>query len=59
MMAPSTLKEIRKELGESITKFSLRLGISRNTLSCYETGRNAIPRHIALAVRAIRAGLEE
>lgn len=33
------------------------LGISRETIRAYETGRHAVPRYIALACAAVAAGL--
>lgn len=57
-MTPATLTLIRKAERQSVSAFALRLGISRNTLSGYEKGKQPIPAYIALACTAIYRRLE-
>lgn len=58
-MTPATLKLIRLDKAESVSRFSIRLGISRNTLGAYEKGLKPIPLYIELAAMAIEARLGE
>lgn len=58
-MTPATLSAIRDAEGDTLSAFSARLGISRNTLARMEAGKSPIPRYIALAATCIYRKQEE
>lgn len=57
-MTPATLSAIREAEGDTLSAFSARLGISRNTLARMEAGKSPIPLYIALAATCIYRRME-
>lgn len=53
-MKPQALTAIREAEHQSRSAFALRLGISRNSLAAYESGKARIPKYVMLAVTCIR-----
>jgi len=56
-MTPERFTEARNRLKLRRTEFARDIGIARETLKAYETGKSRIPRYIALAIQAIQNGL--
>lgn len=56
-MSPKSLALWRERLGLNKAEACRALGLARNTLDAYETGRNPIPLYIALACAAVAYGL--
>ena len=48
----------RSRLGLSKSEAARILGLSRNSVIAYETGRRPLPRHVALACAAVEEGIE-
>ena len=47
----------RARLGLSKSEAAQVLGLSRNSVIAYETGRRPLPRHVALACAAVEGGI--
>ena len=56
-MNPGDFKSTRERLGLSRAAFARAIGISPNTATAYEHGRNPIPLTVALAAAALLYGL--
>ena len=48
----------RARLGVSKSEAARVLGLSRNSVIAYETGRRPLPRHVALACAAVEADIK-
>jgi len=48
----------RNRLGLSKSEAARVLGLSRNSVIAYETGRRPLPRHVALACAAVERGID-
>lgn len=57
-MTPTSFLAWRKRLGLTKIEAARRLGVGRNTVAAYETGRATIPVHIAVLCHAIAIGLQ-
>ena len=56
-MTPKSLTAWRERLGLNKSEAARRLGLARNSLEAYESGRSSIPTYIALACAALAFGL--
>ena len=56
-MTPASLKAWRERMSWHKSQASSALGLSPNGYAAYESGKNRIPLHIALACAAIAAGV--
>lgn len=54
-MTPDAFRTWRHSLSMSKREAALALGLARNTIYAYETGRHRIPRYIMLACQALTA----
>ncbi len=57
-MTPASFIAWRERLHLNRVEASAQLGISRETLRFYETGKHPIPRYIALACAAVALGIK-
>lgn len=55
-MAPASFKAWRERLHLDISGAARALGVSRNWIMKFESGESKIPRHVALACKAIAIG---
>ncbi len=56
-MTPASFLAWRKRLGLTKIEAARRLGVGRNTILAYETGKATIPLYVALACAALAFGL--
>jgi DNA-binding XRE family transcriptional regulator len=56
-LTAATFKAWRERLGMTATDAARAIGCSRTSIGAWESGRNKIPRYIALACQAIANGL--
>ena len=56
-MSPEEMRELRKRLQLRQQDLADRLGLSKRAIAYYELGQRPIPKVVALASRALEAGL--
>lgn len=56
-MTPDELRQLRRRLGLRQQDLADRLGLSKRAIAHYELGTRPIPLLVALACRALEAGL--
>lgn len=54
-MTPADLRAFRKRLGLTQTEAAEAMGLTKQAIYLYESGRNPIPRLVELACEAIEA----
>jgi len=58
-MSPEELRSVRKALGWSQSRLAEALGMSLRSIQGYESGEQAIPRVVALAISAVTGPLRD
>jgi transcriptional regulator with XRE-family HTH domain len=58
-MTPVDLKAARARLGLSRIAFAETLGISRNSVTAYESGKRPVPLTVRLAIAAVLLGIKD